>query len=177
MSKSIVSLLSRFTRFTLQPRSVVYQRLLVLCMSIRNGLHAAYRVVRPKHWVTSTDLAIFASNSCLDAANLVTTIYIILSSYSCITFFFVSSSFVDSSSHSCSRFFTVDSSSAIRTTGNLDREEVFRIEGTDQLNCILQFRDPSTNSERQLLIAIHVLENVEHCGGEPEQADTGILCH
>lgn len=77
MSKSIVSLLSRFTRFTLQPRSVVYQRLLVLCMSIRNGLHAAYRVVRPKHWVTSTDLAIFASNSCLDAANLVTTIYII----------------------------------------------------------------------------------------------------
>ena len=21
------------------------------------------------------------------------------------------------------------------------------------------------------------LENVEHCGGEPEQADTGILCH
>ena len=22
-----------------------------------------------------------------------------------------------------------------------------------------------------------ILENVEHCGGEPEQADTGILCH
>ena len=22
-----------------------------------------------------------------------------------------------------------------------------------------------------------VLENVEHCGGEPEQADTGKLCH
>ena len=21
------------------------------------------------------------------------------------------------------------------------------------------------------------LENVEHCGGEPEQADTGISCH
>ena len=21
------------------------------------------------------------------------------------------------------------------------------------------------------------LENVEHCGGEPEQADPGILCH
>ena len=21
------------------------------------------------------------------------------------------------------------------------------------------------------------LENVEHCGGKPEQADTGILCH
>jgi len=23
----------------------------------------------------------------------------------------------------------------------------------------------------------HLLENVEHCGGEPEQADTGILYH
>ena len=22
-----------------------------------------------------------------------------------------------------------------------------------------------------------LLENVEHCGGEPEQADTGISCH
>ena len=90
-----------------------------------------------------------------------TTIYIllqdILSLFSA-SYFFVSSSFVDSSTHSCSRFFTVDSSSAIRTRGNLDREEVFRIEGTDQLNCILRFRDPSTNSERQLLIAIHVLD-------------------
>ena len=35
---------------------------------------------------------------------------------------------------------------------------MFRIEGTDQLNCILRFQDPSTNSERQLLIAIHVLD-------------------
>ena len=46
----------------------------------------------------------------------------------------------------------------IRTRGNLDREEVFRSEGSDQLNCILQFRDPSTSSERQLLIAIQVLD-------------------
>ena len=23
----------------------------------------------------------------------------------------------------------------------------------------------------------NILVNVEHCGGEPEQADTGILCH
>ena len=22
-----------------------------------------------------------------------------------------------------------------------------------------------------------ILENVEHCGGEPERTDTGILCH
>ena len=24
---------------------------------------------------------------------------------------------------------------------------------------------------------VYLLENVEHYGGEPEQADTGILCH
>ena len=46
----------------------------------------------------------------------------------------------------------------IRTRGDLDREEVFRSEGSDRLNCILQFRDPSTSSERQLLIAIQVLD-------------------
>ena len=71
---------------------------------------------------------------------------------------FVSFSFIDGSTRNCSRFFTVDSSSVIRTKGNLDREEVFRSEGSDRLNCILQFRDPSTSSERQLLIAIQVLD-------------------
>ena len=24
---------------------------------------------------------------------------------------------------------------------------------------------------------VYILENVEHCEGEPEQADTGISCH
>ena len=27
------------------------------------------------------------------------------------------------------------------------------------------------------LTEFYMLENVEHCGGEPEQAATGILCH
>ena len=27
------------------------------------------------------------------------------------------------------------------------------------------------------ILLLLLLENVEHCGGEPEQADTGISCH
>ena len=28
-----------------------------------------------------------------------------------------------------------------------------------------------------MITYVSILENVEHCGGEPEQADMGRLCH
>ena len=32
-------------------------------------------------------------------------------------------------------------------------------------------------AEKRTFLPIKLLENVQHCGGEPEQTDAGILCH
>ena len=34
----------------------------------------------------------------------------------------------------------------------------------------------SSHVNSKYYVITFILENVEHCGGEPEQADTGILC-
>ena len=36
---------------------------------------------------------------------------------------------------------------------------------------------PTTSKDYVALQQALLLENVEHCGGKPEQAGTGILCH
>ena len=41
--------------------------------------------------------------------------------------------------------------------------------------CFFVFRSLAHSQNEVSILAMYVLENVEHCGGEPERADTGIF--
>ena len=41
--------------------------------------------------------------------------------------------------------------------------------------CFFVFRSLAHNQNEVSILTMYVLENVEHCGGEPERADTGIF--
>ena len=59
----------------------------------------------------------------------------------------------------CSRFFSIDNStSIIRTVGILDREAVYREEGTDQLQCFVQYENTSAGLDENDRITIHILD-------------------
>ena len=45
------------------------------------------------------------------------------------------------------------------------------------LTVVCYITDNENISELECAAEYSLLENVEHCGGEPEQADEGILCH
>ena len=59
----------------------------------------------------------------------------------------------------CSRFFSIDNStSIIRTVGMLDREAVYREEGTDQLQCFVRYENTSAGIDGNDRITIHILD-------------------